>query len=183
LEPFRAGLEVASACGTRAELIQGDALHLPYAAEFDVVGAFDVIEHIEDDERVLQQMASAVAPGGGVIITVPQHPFLWSPFDDYSHHCRRYTRRELVRHLLVAGLNVMRVTSFVSLLLPAMLLSRVKLSRGQHGSTDPAEEFRISPLANKVAAAVMHAERVLIRGGMSLPVGGSLLAVATRPRV
>jgi SAM-dependent methyltransferase len=180
VEPFRAGLEVAAARGGDVELIQADALQLPYSAEFDVVGAFDVIEHIENDQRVLREMASAVVPGGGVVITVPQHRFLWGPFDEYAHHCRRYTRRELVDRLKAAGLNVRRVTSFVSLLLPAMLASRVHLARRDR-QIDPADEFRISPVMNRIAAGVMSAERLLIRSGISWPAGGSLLAVATRP--
>jgi SAM-dependent methyltransferase len=182
VEPFRAGLQVASARGSEVEFVQADAMQLPYSAEFDVVGAFDVIEHIEDDQHVLRQMASAVVPGGGVIVTVPQHRFLWSGFDDLAHHHRRYTRRELVGRLRAAGLDVTRVTSFVSLLLPAMLASRARRAAPGGRRLDPADEFRISPFANRVAAAVMRGELLLLRSGISFPAGGSLLAVATRPR-
>ena len=63
--------------------------------EFDVIGAFDVLEHIADDELVLSQMHQAVRKGGGIILTVPQHSFLWSEIDEYSRHVRRYSVSEL----------------------------------------------------------------------------------------
>ena len=89
-----------------------------------MVGAFDVIEHISEDEEALAQLRRAVRPGGGVLVTVPQHPRLWSPADDYGEHKRRYRRRELVEKVSAAGLEIERITSFVSLLLPAMIASR-----------------------------------------------------------
>ena len=106
------------------ELLQMDARRIPFTSEFDVIGAFDVIEHIDDDETVLAQMHAALVPGGGIIITVPQHPWLWSAFDEFSGHRRRYTRRELVTKLTAAGFNVVRVTSFTSFLLPLLVAAR-----------------------------------------------------------
>ena len=60
-----------------------------------MIGAFDVLEHIADDELVLSQMHQAVRKGGGIILTVPQHSFLWSEIDEYSRHVRRYSVSEL----------------------------------------------------------------------------------------
>jgi SAM-dependent methyltransferase len=124
-EAFSDGLRMTAKRATGVELIQTDALHLPYDAEFDVVGAFDVIEHIADDGVAVREMVRAVRPDGGLIFTVPQHRFLWSPFDDYVHHHRRYSRPEMRRLLESAGCDVVFVTSFVSLLLPAMFLARM----------------------------------------------------------
>jgi len=81
--------------GQGVTLLQFDARAIPAREEFDVVGAFDVIEHIPEDETVLRAMRTCLRPGGGAIVTVPQHPWLWSPFDDAAHHCRRYRRGEL----------------------------------------------------------------------------------------
>ncbi len=104
--------------------MRADGRALPFAGEFDVVGAFDVIEHIDADEAVLAAMRRAVRPGGGVIVTVPQHRWLWSETDRYSGHQRRYDRRELGRKLDGAGLKVRWMTSFTTLLLPLMAASR-----------------------------------------------------------
>ncbi len=62
---------------THADFIQINAEEIPFADEFDIIGAFDVLEHIDNDDLVLQQLYQAVRPGGGIIITVPQHPFMW----------------------------------------------------------------------------------------------------------
>jgi len=71
------------------ELLQVDVRGLPFAREFDVVCAFDVLEHLDDDEHMLREMGNTVRPGGGLVVTVPQHPRLWSRVDDFSRHRRR----------------------------------------------------------------------------------------------
>ena len=60
---------------------QMDARQIPFDQEFDVIGAFDVLEHIQEDKAVLQQIHQAVKRNGGIILTVPQHQFLWGPND------------------------------------------------------------------------------------------------------
>lgn len=175
------GLQLAAARGVEMELVLADARRLPWDAEFDVVGAFDVLEHVVEHEAVARQLAQAVVPGGGVLVTVPQHAWLWSPVDDYSGHVRRYSRRELMDVLRHAGLHVERVTSFVSVLLPALIATR--LVWGSTGPLDPMREFRLPRWANMLGAVASALDRAVIRAGISLPVGVSLLAVARRPLV
>jgi SAM-dependent methyltransferase len=177
-EILGAGLEFASERVPDGELFQMDARQIPFHEEFDVLGAFDVLEHIDKDEEVLRQMHNAVRPGGGILLTVPQHPSLWSASDDYAFHKRRYTRAELVAKVTGAGFAPVRVTSFVSLLLPLMLASRLQ-SRRNAKTFDAAAEFRINLILNRCLHAVMGLERQLIRA-VSLPAGGSLLLVANR---
>src|SRR6266508_6428237 len=159
------------------ELSQLDATKMPYDAEFDVVGAFDVIEHIDDAAAVLAGMYAAVKPGGGLLVTVPQHRWLWSEADVAAHHVKRYTRGELYGELTAAGFRVEHVTSFVSLLLPAMVASRL----AGRGAGNVEDELGMPAPLNAMAYAVMRAEAALVRAGLSLPAGGSLLAVARKP--
>ena len=91
-----AGLSFASRRVPRASLFQMDARNIPFRDEFDIVGAFDVLEHIQEDERVLAEMYQATKQGGGIVITVPQHAFLWSNVDETAGHVRRYDARELL---------------------------------------------------------------------------------------
>ena len=180
-ELSRAGLDVAAQRLPGVELLQLDARNLPFDDEFDVVGAFDVLEHIEEDEEVLASIYRATRAGGGVLLTVPQHPRLWSAFDDYSHHRRRYTRSELVAKVERAGFRVVRATSFVSLLLPALVVSR--LARRQPVDRyDPLAAATMPPALDAALDRVMDGERELIRRGVSFPAGGSLLVVAVRRR-
>jgi SAM-dependent methyltransferase len=95
-EALLAGLTAAGRRLTRTRLMQLDAAHLPFDGEFDAVGAFDVIEHIQDEGPVLTAMARALRPAGALLLTVPQHPFLYGPADVAARHVRRYTAAGLV---------------------------------------------------------------------------------------
>jgi SAM-dependent methyltransferase len=166
-------------CNLRGvELLQMDARRLPYVDEFDVIGAFDVLEHIEEDEAVLQQMWQALRPAGGVILTVHQHPWLWSRQDEHACHVRRYRVGELQEKVVRAGFEVVLQTSFVSLLLPAMAASR--LLQRDSSAADAGAELRLPAPLNFAFSMVMHLERGLIRAGARLPVGGSLLIIAMK---
>jgi len=178
-EVFSAGLTFAAEWLPGVELFQMDARRIPFREEFDVIGAFDVLEHVEEDEDVLAQMHQATRPNGGILITVPRHPFLWSPVDEYARHVRRYTARELTQKVRRAGYEVTRVTSFVSLLFPGLMLSRFKqaLIRSEF---DPEAEYRVGPRVNLGLEKILDAERALIRAGVSFPAGGSMLMVARR---
>jgi SAM-dependent methyltransferase len=176
---FCEGLAFCQARLPEANLFQMDARCIPFEAEFDVIGAFDVLEHIVEDGQVLRQMYQAVRPGGGIILTVPQHPFLWSYFDDASHHKRRYSRSELLEKVEQAGFKLNRVTSFVSLLLPFLLLARWRQRQPQEDYNLRAE-FELGWLVNILLRQMLDFERRLIRLNLSFPAGGSLLVVATR---
>lgn len=180
-ELFGEGLTYARDRLPHVPLFQMDARRIPFEDEFDVIGAFDVLEHIQEDENVLLQMAQATKKGGGVIITVPQHRFLWSYIDNFSYHKRRYTRKELVEKVARAGFKIIYATSFVSFLLPLMFVARLKQRRSK-GHFDPLAEFKVSHFLNSTLEKVMGAERAAIRMGFSFPIGGSLLLVGERSR-
>jgi SAM-dependent methyltransferase len=178
-ELFASGLAEARTRLPRTTLYQMDARRIPFEQEFDLVCAFDVLEHVHEDEQVIEQLHQATKPGGGVLITVPQHPRLWSAVDDFSRHQRRYTRLELIQKLQDGGLALTRTTSFVTLLLPPLVLSRAAHRRDQE--FDPATEYQMPRLADRTFERVMQLERWWIERGVSFRIGGSLLAVARRP--
>jgi SAM-dependent methyltransferase len=180
-EIFREALTFVRARLPEATLFQMDARRLPFRDEFDVVGAFDVLEHVEDDETVLAEIFRATRPGGGIMLTVPQHRHLWSVVDELSFHKRRYSRRELVEKVSRAGFAVVQTTSFVFFPLPLMVLSRLS-RRHLAREFDRAGELKLSPPVNYILGCVLDVERALIQRGVSLPVGGSLLLVARRER-
>ena len=180
-EIFLAGLAHAASRVPTAHFMQMDARRVPFKDEFDAIGAFDVLEHIEEDEAVLAQLQQALKPAGVLLLTVPQHPWLWSASDDYAHHVRRYTATELEKKILGAGLEVIRSTSFVSTLLPAMMLSR-QLQKRSSRDFDPTSEYNISPFVNRSFEGLLRLELLGIRLGLNYPAGGSRLVVARRSR-
>ena len=179
-EYLEEGLVYARQRVPSARLTQMDARHIPYESELDAIGAFDVLEHIEEDEAVLQQIFKALKPGGTVFITVPQHRWLWSAVDEYACHVRRYGADELHQKVCRAGFEIMRSTSFVSTLLPAMYLSRLLQWNKKDMDMDDVAGLRINPILNKIFEWLLNFELALIRVGVALPVGGSRLLVARK---
>ena len=178
-ELHTAGLRFASERLPGVELYQMDGRHIPFESEFDVVSALDVIEHVDEDSRVLAEMHRATRPGGGLIVSVPQHPWLWSAADDFSHHVRRYRRRELAGRVESAGFEVVQMTSFVTTLLPVLAVSRRRLP--SLDEFDPGGEYRLPRVIDRLLEGCLDAERFLIGRGFSLPAGGSLFVVGRKP--
>lgn len=163
--------------GMDVELVQMDAREIPAREVFALGGAFDVIEHIAEDEKVLQSIRAVLAPGGGLILSVPQHPWLWSEIDELAMHQRRYSRGELEDKLTRNGFAIVFSSSFTALLLPLMVASR--LIRGKNGGRD-ATKTEMSPprIVNAVLKGVLHAEAHLTLLGVRWPFGGSRVVVA-----
>jgi SAM-dependent methyltransferase len=176
-EIYTAGLAFAAKRLPGVELLQMDARKLPYEAEFEVIAAFDVIEHILEDELVLQNFHRALKPGGGCLITVPQHQWLWSHVDETACHKRRYSASELHAKVNTAGFRIVRSTAFVTLLLPLMLASRILARR--KGQADD-QELVLKPALDRTLEAIMNFECLLIKAGISLPFGGSRIVVLER---
>ncbi len=173
------GLEIARRrVAARTELVQLDARSLPFRDEFDVAGVFDVIEHIDDDESVLREIAKALKAGGGLLVSVPHHAFLWSEIDKVSKHFRRYSTSELIDKVRRRGFEIIFATSFSSLLLPLMFLSR----RTRRGSADELlfRQFLVPRWMNFLLEKILGFERFLIKSGVRFPFGGSLFLVARK---
>jgi SAM-dependent methyltransferase len=91
----------------------GSITALPFGdGIFDLICAFDVIEHVDDDERALAELARVASPGAALITSVPLHPAQWTGFDDFVGHRRRYEPTELMGKLARHGFAVERSAVF-----------------------------------------------------------------------
>lgn len=164
------------------EFLQLDAASATpaFRERFDQVGAFDVLEHIEDDRQVMANVREMLKPEGYFIITVPQHPFLWSSLDNLVKHKRRYTRRELVGKLREAGFSVPRVTSYFFTLFPLIVATRLKDRLRPQPNADLAAWVQFPRWVNWLFDKCMYIDEALIKMGISLPCGGTLVAVARK---
>ncbi|MDQ6832974.1 MAG: class I SAM-dependent methyltransferase [Chloroflexota bacterium] len=171
---------------TRAPLVQGDMHAPPFRAVFDLIGLFDVLEHLPDDMRVLRDLHAMLAPGGALIMTVPAHASLWSYFDEAAHHCRRYAGDELERKLRDAGYRVEYLTQFMAPLFPAIWLGR-RLARLRNRRAPAValnvddlatNELRIVPVVNDWLYWLLRQEGRLIGRRKHVPIGTSFLAIA-----
>lgn len=151
---------------------------VPRTGDHDLVTAFDVIEHVEDDTAALGALAAAARPGGAVLVTVPALPWLWSEHDVANGHFRRYRRRELVDAMTRAGLAVRHVSYFNAFLLPP--IAGVRLAARLRRSARPGRsdfDLGVPPaIVNRLLASILAAERRIV-AGRGLPAGVSLIAV------
>jgi SAM-dependent methyltransferase len=177
---FEEGLRIARERVPEAELRRLDVRELPFDDEFDVVCALDVLEHLDDDEGALVRMRRALRPGGGIVLLVPQHKWLWSGADTFAHHRRRYARCELLHLVRSAGFEIVFASSFTTSLLPAMLVSR-SFQRVLRRPYNLWKELEPG-MFNRVFELLLDAERwLVVERGFSLRAGGSFLVVAQRP--
>lgn len=179
-EYFLEGLVYAKERVPRARFIQLDGRHIPFSEEFDLIGMYDVLEHIDDDSLVLRELYKSLKPSGTLVLTVPQHQWLWSSADDYAHHERRYAGKELHRKLEASGFKVKMTSSFVVTLFPMLVLSRVLKRNRSTKDYDPHAEFLIPSWVNKILYKCLSLEVFLIGVGLSFPFGGSRVVVATK---
>ena len=165
-----------------AEIFQSDGLALPFEKTFDVIGAFDVIEHVEDDEAMLASFRRALVPGGGLLLNVPQHMALWSETDRQAGHQRRYSRGELEKKLVNSGYKILDSTSYVFGLLPIMFISRL-LRKGSGNLSHHHEldaELLVSTPVNTILRTLLNGEVALMKLGVRFPIGGSRFVVARK---
>jgi SAM-dependent methyltransferase len=143
--------------------------------DYDLIGAFDVIEHIDDDRAGIASIATKLKPGGKFIMTVPAHAWMWSAHDVVNHHKRRYSKRALKRLIEGSPLRLDSLGYFNSLLFPAAVAER--LASKARGKEDIDVALPPAPL-NTALERTFAAERHLI-GRVPLPPGLSLYAVAS----
>jgi len=147
---------------------------IPYKNErFDLIGLFDVLEHVEKDEASLASLKPRLAPEGRIVMTVPAFPWLWSRHDERHHHFRRYTKSHLAEVATAAGLKMEHGFYFNTALFPVAVAGRAAKAIVR---SDRADDTLPNPLINAALRTVFGAERHLV-GRVKMPVGLSLCAV------
>lgn len=184
-----AGEEALRFCAERGlgGLVHARAQQLPFACEsYDLVTAFEVLEHLEDDAAAAREAARVLRPGGRMLATVPAYQWLWSEHDVALDHRRRYSRSEFVGLLTGAGLTVERVSHCVTLLLPVTVALRVgqrlwhMISRRERPQPTSGLVLLPRPVSS-VFAATLSLEAMLLVRGTNLPWGVTLVAHARKP--
>ena len=185
-EIYLKGLLYAKKNLPNVDFIQFDVTQGVVGEEFDLIVAFDVLEHIENDVAAISNTNKMLRKGGCLIITVPQHMFLWSNLDEILKHKRRYSRRELVTKLQENGFDISYATSFLFVLFPVMLFSRIFDRRLDQSQSEELNSMALKkrvlfpkPL-NWILDQLMRIDETLIRLGISLPFGGTLVVVARK---
>ena len=144
-------------------------------AHYDMIGAFDVIEHIADDAAAIASIARRLKPGGKLVVAVPAHQWMWSAHDRVNHHQRRYSKRALKRLIEASPLKLEAIGYFNSLLFPLAVAQRL----GSRIAGEDSGDLTLPPRpVNYALERGFAAERLLI-GRVPLPPGLSLFAIGS----
>jgi len=176
---------------TTCSLVQGDMHATPFGTQFDLIGLFDVLEHLPDDVWVLRDLCGMLTSGGVLLLTVPAHPSLWSYFDEASHHCRRYELAELESKLICTGYRIEYMTQYMASILPLVWTGRRLASLMDRRPADDSgriddlgrHELRVMPVLNGLLNLLLAQEVRVISQRRQLPIGTSLLVLARKDTV
>jgi SAM-dependent methyltransferase len=157
LDASEAGTQFCRQRGVTA--IRGDATHLPFAdMSLDLVVAYDVLEHIEDDAEAVREVRRVLRPGGHFLIAVPADPAMWSAHDEAVDHVRRYTIETLRSVVSGNGFQIADMWNWNVLMKPVLKLRR----RHTIGS-----DLDVVPAAiNRMLTGIIRMERYLPLSGL-----------------
>jgi len=167
-------------------LVQGDIRASPFSKPFNIIGMFDVLEHVQEERETLTSLWNSLTPGGTLLLTVPAHQFLWSYFDEAAHHCRRYSVQGIRHKLTEAGFRIDFISQFMASVFPIVwLVRKMRALRAQAGSgtahASATDEFIVIPIVNQILTALLTLEAGWLADGHRLPFGSSLVVVARKP--
>lgn len=143
---------------------------------YEMIGLFDVLEHIEDDVGALKEIGQCLSHGGKLLLTVPAFPWMWTAHDEIHHHHRRYSKATLQKAIEQAGLKVEMLSWFNSILFPIAAISRIWNKISRKADSDDGQP---GPLVNAVLRNLFAIERHLV-GRLPMPPGVSLMVIASR---
>ncbi len=161
------------------EGVCASALALPFrGATFDLVSAFDVVEHCDPEADALDELARVLRPGGRLLLAVPAYQWAWTDHDARAGHHRRYTRRRLVAAVERSGFTVRRATYGFAGVFPVFaadrLARRLRRTAQDHALPEP------SPRAERVLLGLSRVEARWL-AGHDAPFGSSVFLAADKP--
>lgn len=168
--------------------VVGSITRIPFNdGHFDVVGAFDVVEHVADELQALDEVFRSLKPGGLFLMAVPAYEWAWTSHDEVNRHFRRYTKKRAVRALKRSGFEIVRTTYGFAGVFPFFAVERLarqlKDRKGQQVELDQNDLPELPNLAKWQERLLYFASRIdkKLIGTRDLPFGSSLFVVARKP--
>jgi SAM-dependent methyltransferase len=179
LDRSTAALQLAAARGLA--VARADAQALPFGnGSADLLTAFDVLEHLDDDMRALAEFHRVLRPGGLILLTVPAYRFLWSEHDEALMHRRRYVASELHIKLVESGFQIIKRSYVVFFSFFPIVFYRLFRGLFPADPLDPkASHIPVPGYVNKLLTALLALEGRAMRR-VNLPWGTSILVLAQR---
>ncbi len=164
-------------------IVNASAEDMPFEdGSLDLICAMDLLEHVEDDVRVLKEFSRVLKPGGLVFLTVPAYRFLWTAHDEINMHRRRYGSRELKAAVESAGFVVRKFSHFNSLLFPFVAGAKIlrRLCSGRKRACAKSDFIPVPRVVNGILGAIFSSESILLKL-LNFPYGVSLMCAASKP--
>lgn len=168
-------LDEASKLGFKV-FYQDAEKELGESEKYDVICAFDVLEHIKDDSLALKNIGKALKKDGLLIFSVPAFQFLYSGHDIYMGHHRRYSMRDLRQKLVNNDFQIIKIFYWNFFLFPLAFFSRVVFKK----KTIKSDVQKIPKLLNFILLVILFLENFLIKIGLRFPCGVSIFGVAKK---
>lgn len=159
-------------------VVKSSSYNLPYSSNtFDLVTMFDVLEHIENDQRALIEIKRVLKKNGSIVITVPAYQFLWSEHDIALSHYRRYNSKTLSNVVNQTGFKIVRMSYFISFLFPFIAAYRI-IGRLKKMKTNPKANLRQLPaFVDKLFQSMLVFESKILQYS-NFPFGLSVVCIA-----
>jgi SAM-dependent methyltransferase len=174
-------VDVLPAGLTAGEGVCASAVALPFKdGSFDVVCAFDVLEHCEPEAVAMRELTRVLAPGGRLLMSVPAYQWAWTDHDVRAGHYRRYTRRRLLAAVTAAGLRPRRATYAFSAVFPFFIAERVMRRIQMRRGAPPQRLTRVPAGLDRLLMGLSNLDARFLRWGRNLPFGSSVLVAAVK---
>jgi ubiquinone/menaquinone biosynthesis C-methylase UbiE len=161
-------------------LIQADTNQLPIAdASCDLVLALDLLEHISDDKRLMEEFYRICKPGGYICLTVPAHQYLWSEHDEALHHFRRYSKKSFAALFQDSRFTLLKLTYAITVTYLPIVIFR-KVQRLLRSNEKPKTHLIPLPhFLNNLLIRILGLEARLLKY-LNFPFGVSLIGLARK---
>ena len=182
IEPLRGGVESLANDGLTAYWGTLEDLAFPDAS-IEVIGIFDVLEHLEHPELVMSEIRRVLKPGGLLISTVPAHQWLFSDFDLSIGHFRRYSRKSLQELLIENGFASNKIQYiFLGLVLPAFVFRTIPYKLGRKKKSHSQANSKKSLKKTRRLLDYLLKVIFVFEGKLPLPLGLSLISSSYKSR-
>jgi 2-polyprenyl-3-methyl-5-hydroxy-6-metoxy-1,4-benzoquinol methylase len=148
--------------------------------QFDVILLLDVVEHVKDDTSLINLAKSLLKKNGILILTVPAPEYLYSDFDKFAGHYRRYNKKSLIKLMEGSKLKIKRISYFNSFILPFLLMRTTyyRLVKVQQEQVDE-QNLNLHPLLNVALWDISRIEKKIINH-LNMIIGSSLIAICSK---
>ena len=170
-----------SAAPHEGRTARADGQEIPLAdSSVDILSALDVLEHMDDDMRALDEFRRVLRTDGYLLVTVPAYRFLWSEHDEALMHRRRYIASELHAKLNHSGFRVLKRTYAVFFLFFPIVFYRLFRGLFPKSPFAPRASHVMLPAPlNSLLIALLKLEAWLM-GAINLPWGTSIVVLAQK---